>query len=128
LLPTTREWVSKAEGDFDVVSLLLRSRKRSRYDPICFHVQQCAEKYLKARLIEAGIPFPKTHDLPLLVNVVVAVEPLWAVFASEMKVLTWWGVLPRYPGKDASAADSREALKICRKFRAVARQALGLKP
>ena len=128
MLPTTREWVKKAEGDFDVVSLLLRSRKRSRYDPICFHAQQCVEKYLKARLIEAGTPFSKTHDLPLLLTVAAPVEPLWVVFATEMKALTGWGVLPRYPGKDAGSADAREAVRICRRFRSVARQALGLKP
>jgi hypothetical protein len=32
MTPMTAEWVRKAEGDFDVVSLLLRSRKRSRYE------------------------------------------------------------------------------------------------
>jgi hypothetical protein len=37
MLATTREWVNKAEGDYDVILLLLRSRKRSRYDPIYFH-------------------------------------------------------------------------------------------
>ena len=59
----TRQWVKKVEGDFDVVLLLRRSRKRSRYDAIRFHCQQCSEKYLKARLQEEGIRFPRSHDL-----------------------------------------------------------------
>jgi hypothetical protein len=29
------------------------------YDDAAFHAQQCAEKYLKARLIEAACPSPK---------------------------------------------------------------------
>jgi len=126
--PMTREWVAKAEGDFDVVLLLLKSRKRNRFDPICFHAQQCVEKYLKGRLVEAQLPYSKTHDLELLLNLAIAVEPLWAVFALEFRSLTEWAVLPRYPGKDADLAKSRIAVKTCRRFRDVARLALGLKP
>ena len=98
MLPTTREWVQKAEGDYDVVLLLLRSRKRTRYDPICFHCQQCVERYLKARLTESSIAFAKTHDLAALLKLVLAVEPMWGVLLSKMKGLSGWAVLPRYPG------------------------------
>jgi HEPN domain-containing protein len=123
----TTEWVRKVEGDYGVVSELLRSRKKDRYDAI-FHAQQCVEKYLKARMVETGIAFSKTHDLELLLNLVTPSEPLWLVFAHEFRKLTEWAVLPRYPGKDATNVNAREAVKICRKFRAVARQALGLRP
>jgi HEPN domain-containing protein len=128
MMPTIGEWVTKAEGDFDVVSLLLRSRKRSRYDAICFHAQQCAEKYLKARMVEAGIAFSKTHDLRALLTPLLGIEPLWAVFANEFKILTESAVLPRYPGTSADNADARIAVKICRRFRDAARLSLGLKP
>jgi HEPN domain-containing protein len=57
MLPMTFEWVKKAENDYDTVLLLLRSRKRGRFDTICFHCQQCIEKYLKGRLVEAGLSF-----------------------------------------------------------------------
>lgn len=30
---------------------------------ICFHLQQYAEKMLKAKLLEKGIQYPKKHDL-----------------------------------------------------------------
>lgn len=75
MLPVTQEWVLKAESDYDVVVLLVRSRKYSGYDPLCFHAQQCAEKYLKARLTEAGISFTKTHDLPTLLALAMLAEP-----------------------------------------------------
>jgi HEPN domain-containing protein len=40
------------------------------HDGACFHAQQCAEKYLKARLYEANVPFPPVHKLlALLVQV-----------------------------------------------------------
>lgn len=126
MLPTTREWVQKAESDYDVVLLLLRSRKRTRHDPICFHCPQCAEKYLKARLTESAIAFPKTHDLAVLLQLTLAVEPMWAIMSSRMNVLTDWAVLPRYPGTTASAIDAKAAVAICRKFRQLSRELLGL--
>jgi hypothetical protein len=54
-----------------------RARKNPVYDAACFHCQQCAEKYLKARLVEAGIAFAKTHDLLSLLSLVLPVEPGW---------------------------------------------------
>jgi hypothetical protein len=53
--------VQKAEDDWNAARQLNRVRKDPNYDGVCFHCQQSAEKYLKARLEEAGISFPKTH-------------------------------------------------------------------
>ncbi|HZF41749.1 MAG TPA: HEPN domain-containing protein [Blastocatellia bacterium] len=64
--PETVEWVQKAEGDWNAANQLNRVRKDPNYDGVCFHCQQCAEKYLKARLEEAGITFARTHDLLVL--------------------------------------------------------------
>ena len=33
------------------------------YDTVCFHTQQCVEKYLKALLTYLSIDFPKIHDV-----------------------------------------------------------------
>ncbi len=74
--PVTQEWVEKAEADFHVALREFRARKHRSLDAICFHAQQCAEKYLKARLQEAGISFPKTHSLPMLLNLARTVDPL----------------------------------------------------
>lgn len=52
-----------------------RARKNPNYDAGCFHAQQCAEKYLKARLQEAGIHFAKTHNLLHLLNDLLLIEP-----------------------------------------------------
>ena len=60
--PLTREWIEKAEGDFATVRREVQARKDPNYDAACFHAQQCIEKYLKARLQEAEVPFGRTHD------------------------------------------------------------------
>ena len=76
--PSTVEWIEKAEDDWDSAQRLYRVRVRIQYDAACFHAQQCAEKYLKARLNEAGLSFSKTHDLPQLLTQTTALEPGWA--------------------------------------------------
>ncbi|MCU0786065.1 MAG: HEPN domain-containing protein [Verrucomicrobia bacterium] len=83
--PLTRDWIRKAENDFKVAVQVMGRRKDPVPDAVCFHCQQCVEKYLKARLVEAGLSFPKSHDLFLLVNLVGAVEPKWLSFSSAAR-------------------------------------------
>lgn len=61
--PSTLEWVKKAEADYLAALTLSRKKKVPLHDAACFHCQQSAEKYLKARIEEHGIRVPKTHDL-----------------------------------------------------------------
>ncbi|MBI4661439.1 MAG: HEPN domain-containing protein [Verrucomicrobia bacterium] len=56
-------WIAKAEGDLHSCERENRARKHPNYDSACFHARPCVEKCLKARLQEASIPFPRTHDL-----------------------------------------------------------------
>jgi HEPN domain-containing protein len=123
----TREWVKKTEGDFDTAQRELRARKSPNFDSACFHSQQCAEKFLKARLQEAQIAFPHTHDLDILLNLALPVEPLWSGLAASAKLLTQHAVKARYPGSWLTRTQAREALIRCREIRALARQSLGLK-
>ncbi len=78
--PLTPEWVDKAEGDYSTLQRELRARKSPNYDAACFHAQQCAEKYLKARLQEESIAFAKTHNLLTLLDLLLPAEPLWGSF------------------------------------------------
>jgi HEPN domain-containing protein len=73
-LPITREWVDKAVGDFATAERESQVKNDPSYDAVCFHAQQCAEKYLKARLQEANIFFGKTHDLSTLLDLLLPVE------------------------------------------------------
>lgn len=85
---STREWITKAEEDFAVVNVLTRQRKKPLWSPVCFHAQQCVEKYLKARLNEASLAIHRTHDLEQLLNHVLTIEPLWAAFLPALKRLS----------------------------------------
>src|SRR5256712_8072467 len=121
---STRDWVAKAEEDFAVALTLARPRKKPLWAPLCFHTQQCVEKYLKARLNEASILFLRTHDLEQLLNEAVAVEPLWSAFRAALKRLSDAAVVPRYPGGVFTKAEAQRAPKTCRAFRKEARLSL----
>ena len=63
------------------------------FDAACFFAQQCIEKYLKGRLAEAGRTIPKTHDLSILLDAVVPLEPLWEAARPRLETLTSYAVL-----------------------------------
>jgi len=92
----------------------------------CFAAQQCAEKYLKARLQEAGVNFKKTHDLEGLLMLILPIEPLWKVLSSDLKYLNDFAVDFRYPGAVATKLQAKNAIKSCRHARQVARTVFGL--
>src|SRR2546425_12825563 len=115
--PLTRDWVKKAENDFKVASQLLRRRKDIVPDAACFFCQQCVEKYLKARLIEAGVMFPRTHDLLQLLNMCIRFEPLWSAYAKVVDAMSDYAVDFRYPGRTATLREAKVALKDCRGIR-----------
>jgi HEPN domain-containing protein len=124
--PDVAEWIAKAEADWATAQREFRVRRRPNFDAVCFHAQQCVEKYLKARLILAGISFPKTHDLVALLALVQKAEPLWQPWKEPLARLTHYAVTVRYPGEFAERADAAEVLKTARLLRAEIRGSLGL--
>ena len=124
--PITQQWVDKAESDWEFAGRAMRVRDAPVYDHVCFHSHESAEKYLKARLVEADIPFPKTHNLPYLLTLLLPVGPEWHVLEPDLLGLKAFGVSIVYPGKDADKADAQAALRYCRAVREAARLSLGL--
>lgn len=111
------EWIGKAEGDFVLAVTAMKSRNRLVPDGVCFHCQQSVEKYLKARLVEAGAAPPRTHDLSDLLKLLLPHEPFWAPWSSMLGALTYFAVHFRHPGQSASRAVRKEI-----------RLSLGLRP
>jgi HEPN domain-containing protein len=116
--PITQEWIEKADRDFAAAQLLLDQPKPS-YDLVCFHSQQCAEKYLKACLQESDIFFPKTHDLSTLLDLLLAVQPAWESMRFLLKSLTAYAVEFRYPGVSATEILAKQAVRDCMEVRQV---------
>ena len=110
-----REWLAKADADLELAEYLLS--EKSFPNGIAFHSQQAVEKYLKALLCWHQVPFPKTHDLEYLLDLVDTVGADLAKSLRDVSVLTPYGVELRYPGDrpDATDEEATEAVTLaCR--------------
>jgi HEPN domain-containing protein len=102
-----RRWIEKAEHDLQNAEFVLTMKENCPYDTVCFHSQQCAEKYLKALLIHQGIDFPRTHDLVLLFGLL-RKDLQWDLQLKDVQPLNRYSVEARYPG-DWEPIDKAEA-------------------
>jgi len=122
----TKEWIQKAEGDFATAQRELQAVDNPNYDAVCFHAQQCTEKYLKARLVEADLPFPKIPDLGSILDLLLPIEPTWESLRGELNSLNDKAVEIRYPGYLSQVDEAEEVFEIASKVRQTIRQAFGL--
>jgi len=122
--PLTHEWIQKAEEDFEAAQRLSRSRTIPLWNAVCFHAQQCAEKYLKACLQEEELDIPKVHHLPSLLDKLIIRSPLLESLRPGLMLLTNFAVEFRYPGESATREDAKQAIKICRHARTSFRELL----
>lgn len=124
--PLTLEWIEKAEGDFIVAQKIYRARKQPVYDAVCYHAQQCAEKYLKAFLQEKGEKVPHTHELLDLLSLCQVIDPSLEIISSDLKELTRYALNIRYPGESADKDEAKIAFIAVKAIRSLLRQKLGL--
>ena len=121
-----KSWIAYAEQDYSASKTLL-SLKKPLLVPVCFHAQQCAEKYLKALLILKDVDFPKTHDLPTLNTLCNQNGILTGFDPQQLADLTKYAVQARYPGSEPTREETKEAMDIAKTVRRFARSLLGLK-
>ena len=123
-MTVAREWMAKADNDLRSAAHLLKM-KDCPTDTVCFHAQQCVEKYLKALLVAQGIQFRKTHDLrELLALLPSRLRP--SLDNSEQDRLTEYATVTRYPGnyEPISLTEARQAVKTARRVRREVRKIL----
>ena len=125
--PAVAEWVSKAEGDFLTAGRELRARKSPNYDAVCFHAQQCAEKYLKAVLQENDKRIPKIHFLLELLAMVLKFDGSYEFLKADLEVLEDYAVKFRYPGDLAEKNQAQAAYASADVVREFIKQKLGAK-
>lgn len=119
------EWIAKAENDLIAGRQILKLGASGPLDTVCFHAQQCVEKYLKAMLVFLAVPFPKTHDLRTLIHLIPAKLRV-DLSESLQDRMTQYAAISRYPysGFVVTLRDAREALAIARRIRRSIRQNL----
>jgi len=106
----------------------LRRGRDPLHDVVCFHCQQCAEKYLKALLEELSLTIPKTHNLVSLLPLLTPHHPSLRSLRRGLDYLTRYAVDTRYPGDSASKRQAVAAWRWAEMARTVARNLLGIRP
>jgi len=121
-----REWLMRAESDLKAAAFLMKMGSTCPTEVVCFHAQQCVEKYFKAPLVLEQRDFPKTHDLARLVALIGhrrAVD----LSNAELAQLTDHAVAARYPGSgEVPLSEARRALALARRARSSIRVLLPL--
>ncbi len=125
VLAVAFQWAAKAENDLKNAAHTIRLKTDCPTDTVCFHVQQCVEKYLKALLVLNDIEFSRTHQISTLLALVPAqVRP--TLSEEEQDRLTEYAVTTRYPGDydPISHEEARQAVRIARRLRNQVRRRL----
>jgi HEPN domain-containing protein len=123
---TTREWVKKAEQDYALAQQSIRSNIPV-YDGVCFHCQQCIEKYLKGLMEEIGLSIPKTHFLDTLLTSLAPYHAALRSYRRGLLFLSVFAVDTRYPGRSASKRQAIAAFHWADRVRKAARPLLGIR-
>jgi HEPN domain-containing protein len=123
----TREWVRKAEADYQLAILIAR-KGDPFHDQRCFHCQQSAEKYLKALLEELDRAVRKSHELERLLTVLQPHYPLLRLQRRGLAFLSNFAIGVRYPGDNATKRQADAALRWAGHVREACRTLLGLRP
>jgi HEPN domain-containing protein len=82
-----KKWVARAESDLKIGKDELVTAEPAT-DAICFHMQQCVEKYLKVFLIFNNKPVKRTHNITELIHKCSKIDPefekLYDINADEL--------------------------------------------
>jgi len=112
-----KEWIKKAEQDYQTIIILSRQRKNNLSDIVCYHAHQCIEKYLKALLAKHKISIPKTHDLLFLIDRLIIPESDLGLIKDVVRELNGYAVELRYPGESTTTRDAKRAFKHVQQLR-----------
>lgn len=94
-LEVAQRWLKKADTDLRTIKILMASANPP-FESVCFHAQQAAEKLLKGLLTAYEIPFPKTHDLVVLVKRLPSSSQLDIALDIWVE-LSYYAISSRYP-------------------------------
>ena len=112
------EWFAKGDHDLRTAETILRLEEPMP-DIICFHAQQCAEKYLKGFLSLHGIEVRRTHDLVELITECSKIDLDFLESKDVCEMLTDYAIEPRYPdiSYEYSVEEAEEAYSSAARIR-----------
>lgn len=123
---TVKKWILKAESDLKTGKDEF-STPEPATDTICFHMQQCVEKYLKAFLIFHGKEIKRHHIVEDHIKECMEIDAEFKkLFDIKAQMLTDFAVEWRYPGEALfpSIEETKEAIEIAEKVKEFVRKKL----
>ncbi len=90
-------WLQKADEDFQYAKASL-DNNLPFYSSICFHLNQAAEKYLKAYIVAKELEFQKIHDLTKLLQICIANDLEFKKLTAFINEINPFYIETRYPG------------------------------
>lgn len=105
------EWQRYADEDELAAKAILKEGGPA--NPICFHAQQIAEKYLKGFIVLSDGRFEKRHQLDYLLQLCIKIDPTFKELVEEVTYLTDYYTETRYPGEiyDFTLGECKKALQ-----------------
>jgi len=95
-------WLTKASHDLRAAERLAPDDDEAGYEPLfsaaAFHLQQAAEKTLKAYLASRSVRFASIHDVSKLLALAGTIEVGFSQLANAAETLAPFAVEIRYPG------------------------------
>jgi HEPN domain-containing protein len=92
-----QNWIIKADHDYKIALSEIKTEDPA-FDMICYHMQQCTEKYLKAWLLSQNVPVKKTHNISILLEQCILIDNSFSsLLESGVESLTVYATDTRYP-------------------------------
>jgi len=123
---TVKKWIVKAGNDFKTGKDELLTDDPAT-DTVCFHMQQCVEKFLKAYLVLHGREISRTHDISEVIHLCVEIEQDFEIlYQMKADELTKYAVDVRYPDEFymPTLEEAEECIKIAEEVKEFVRGAL----
>lgn len=91
----TSDWLARGNDDIKTIEILLA--REGVPAVICFHAQQAGEKYLKGFLAFHEKYIRKIHDLSVLLDACIAIDPTFESLREAARFLNQFYLESRYP-------------------------------
>lgn len=114
-LGTPEEWLTRARSNFKLAQT--EKTEEIYWEDLCFELQQCVEKSIKAVLLSKEVEFPYVHDIARLITLVKEKGITWPEELDEAAELSEYAVEARYPGffEEVTEEEYQRAYEIAKK-------------
>ncbi|MGH7599101.1 MAG: HEPN domain-containing protein [bacterium] len=111
-LGSPQDWLTRARSN--LIFGQVAKPEGVLWEELCFQLQQCVEKSIKAVLVQNEVVFPFIHNLSKLITLMKEDGIPWPDELDEAAELTVYAVETRYPGdiQPVTEEEHQQVLKI----------------